>query len=119
MRHSKANTDKPKDPDDEKCEEYAAKRFVDARKKLGLTQTQLIELLANRYGESYDPKTLYRWENGITPVPASVIFRLEMFLAELSDDNKEQITKELVFSQKHNMLQRVLGKMNDYLNKRL
>lgn len=119
MRHSKANTEKPKDPDDEKCEEYAARRFVDARKKLGLTQTQLIELLANRYGESYDPKTIYRWENGITPVPASVVFRLEMFHAELLADEKERITKELVFDQKQNMFKRVLGKMSDYLNKRL
>lgn len=106
---------KVKDPERLLLEEYAAKRLFSARRKLGLTQSELTEMLSFESDHAFDPKTVYRWESGEHPVPAWVLLHIEMLSQEFGEDTSDKTHKKAVLHKKESFIQRVIHKVRDKL----
>lgn len=108
-------TKREKDPGRLLFEELAARRLFKARKKMGLTQAELAEMLCFHSDKPIDPKTVYRWESRENPVPGWALINIEMLAMEYDQDTSDKSTKKMVLHQKASFIQRVIKKVRQML----
>lgn len=94
-------------------EDYASYRLRVVRNKLGLTQTQLADILAFKSDNTVDPKTIYRWESGEHPVPAWALLHVEML-----DEEVDSIPREKTARVMEPFVSQVLSKVRAVLKSR-
>ena len=95
--------------------EYAAKRLINVRKDLNLTQTELAEIVSFKSENIVDIKTVYRWEKGLAPVPAWVLLHLEMLRTEFEIEKTEESIKRSLGDKKDALVDSVLNKVRGFL----
>ena len=76
--------------------ELVGEKLAAERKKLGLSQEDISNLISDSYGSTEKLRTIQRWEAGKTPSPASMLANLVILHAQAMDADSKAAKREAI-----------------------
>lgn len=104
-----------KDPNRQAMIEFAGNRMKQMRKELGLTQSEMAELLTFECDTPVDVKTIHLWEKGEVKMPAWAFCHMELLIEERNTRIKLATTQESIMQHKTSLLNAVMKKVRGIL----